>query len=217
MIICTPPLITDIFFIFQTLLGVSSGQLLDNVITQSAAIKLVLFAWSYSTFVGLMLALHGIDSTWLKIQQHPCQMFGKAFSRTSRTLFSGSIIMMAILVILTQTALFIKMHHRLNIRVAPEGVAGRNGNRADSGINMLYKRAMGNSALIAISFMVGWVPICIVMLLYDWGHLDQDTLVNVGFLLIPLCMMQGLANAVIFRARNISIFLERIFNRCSCR
>ncbi len=197
----------------------SSGQLLDNVITQSVAIKLVLFAWSYSTFVGLMLALHGIDSTWFKIQQHPCQILGKAFSRSSRTLFSGSIIMIAILVILTQIALFIKMHHRLNIRVAPEGVqvAGRNGNRADSGTNMLYKRAMKNSALIAISFTVGWVPFCIVMLLYDWGHLDQDTLINVGFLVIPLCMMQGLANAVIFRARNIRMFLERIFNRCSCR
>ena len=198
--------------LFQTLLGVRGGQLLDNVVKQSTAIKLVLCAWSYSVFAGLMIALHGIDPNWVNIQQNNCQFLSGYFSRASRTLFCVSLIIISILVAMIQVTSFVKLRRRLNVRVAPVGV-GRVGNRCDSGINMLYKRAMRNSALVGISFMVGWLPVCIMMLLYDWGHIDQDTLINVGWLVVPLTMMQGLANAVIFRARNIYMFFQRIFSR----
>ena len=149
---------------------------------------------------------------WVNVQQNNCHLLTRYFSRASRTLFCVSLILISILVAMIQSVSFIKVHHRLNVRVAPVG-AGRAGNRGAVGINMLYKRAMRNSALVGISFMVGWLPFCTMILLYDWGHIDQDTLINVGWVLIPLTMMQGLANAVIFRARNIYMFFQRIFSR----
>ena len=135
----------------------------------------------------------------------------KRFGLTTRDPF----ILISILVAMIQVTSFVKLRHRLNVRVAPVGVAGRAGNRGASGINMLYKRAMRNSALVGISFMVGWLPFCIMMLLYDWGHIDQDILINVGWLLVPLTMIQGLANAVIFRARNIYMFFQKNFQQGS--
>ncbi len=192
-------------------MGIRRGQLLDAVINESTAIKCVIAAVIYCIGTTSFIMFYGASSERLQQEDYTCDFLNEAFSPSSRRVYGLTIIMICILIAIFQVSTFRILQKRLNLRVAPDG-HDTVGNRNNS-LNKLYKKALKNSTLIAIAYMVGWLPVSLVLSLFDWQLLDRETLVDLGFGFAPLTLIQAICNALIFRAKHITDYVRRVFRR----
>ena len=176
---------------FQTYMGVSKGRLLDVVLSASTAKKCVAAGWIYSTTIGLLLAFLTPGNKTL-YPSDTCLPTDLGFTAVSRTISSLSILGIILAVAFIQFMTVYKLQKRLNNSIGPV---------TNQGLNRLLKRAMTKSALVALTFSIGWGPLGITYILFDWSNMDPFVLEKVIYYLGRLAFLQSFCKAVIFRAK----------------
>ncbi len=187
-------------------MGVNKGQMLDAILSPSTATKCVAAGWIYTTMVALLMVFlipGEIDEC--PAQTNTCPPITSDYYIKTRTIVAlvnlGIILGVAIIQFLS----FYKLHKRLNNSV---------GCVTNQGLNKLFKRAMTKSVMIAIAFSLGWAPLFITIMLYDWSNLNSMMLEKVLPFLFVLGFLQGFANTIILRFKHLKEFIQKKISRC---
>ncbi len=184
-------------FLFQTYLGIKTGQLLEAVMTRMRAILLITFGWAYGIILILICILFPRSEDPYKVG-FKCER--KAIPMTLVAL-SGLFIICSIITIQIQTLFILKS--RLN---EARGNDGRSAlvTRISTGRIRLYKRAMGTSGMIGLVYVIGWMPLFVVYTINAWSLGDKDIVDTVlpKFVILAF-ILQSFSNAIIFRLRNL--------------
>ena len=64
---------------------------------------------------------------------------------------------------------------------------------------------MTMSTFIAIGFTIGWLPITVSSLIYDWTAYNTEFTEKIVRDSYLLCILQSFSNAIIFRVQNKNI------------
>ena len=186
-----------LFSFFQTYLGIKTGQLLEAVMTRMRAILLIILGWTYGTILVIIIIIFPRSEDPYKVG-FKCER--KAIPLTLVAM-PGLFIICSIITIQTQTLLILKS--RLN-------EATRNDRqpalvtRISTGRIRLYKRAMGTAGMIALVYVIGWMPLFVVYTINAWSLGDKDMVDTVlpKFVILAF-ILQSFSNAIIFRLRNL--------------
>ena len=181
-------------------MGVHNGKMLDVILSQSIAKKCVAAAWIYSITMALLIVFlvpENIEEC--PVQTNACLPTSDYYTKT-RVVMALSILGIILGVTIMQTLSFYKLRKRLKNSIAC---------MTNPGLNKLFKRAITKSALVAIAFSIGWAPISITVILYDWSDLDPLMLGRAMRFMLVLGFMQGFCNAIIFRAKYLKDFIQK--------
>ncbi len=186
-------------------MAMKTGQLLESVMTRTTAKRSVCAAWVYSVGIGLLLAILEPDGDLQPNNSVSCY-----FNRFASTMWRGSIIILIILIVYVQVINYQVLRQRLNMATEILNLS--------QGKIKLYKRAMKTCTMIAIAFLIGWLPVAIGSLLFDWLPSYRAVLIEINHYFRILFILQGFSNVVIFRMRNL---YPRILNvlrtKCPCK
>ncbi len=193
-------LFTIYLYYFQAYMGVHNGKMLDVILSQSIAKKCVAAAWIYSITMALLIVFlvpENIEEC--PVQTNACLPTSDYYMKT-RVVMALSILGIILGVTIMQILSFYELRKRLKNSVAC---------MTNLGLNKLFKRAITKSALVAVAFSIGWAPICITVILYDWTNLDPLMLGRAMRFMLVLGFMQGFCNAIIFRAKYLKDFIQK--------
>ncbi len=173
--------------------------------TRKTAKISICVAWAYSISIGLPLALLKPDGDLQLNNRVACY-----FNRAAASIWRGSMIALILLIIFMQVLTYGLLRRRLNTVVATLQIS--------VGKIKLYKRAMKTCAQIAVAFFIGWMPIAIGSLLFDWLPGNRGVLMEVNHYFRILFILQGFSNVVIFRLRNLYPKIQSICReKCCCK
>ncbi len=181
-------------------MGVHNGQMLDVILSQDIAKKCVAAGWIYSITIALLMILlvpENIEEC--PMQTNACLPTSDYYMKT-RAVVALSNLGIILGVTIIQILSFYKLRKRLNNSVAC---------MTNPGLNKLFKRAITKSALVAIAFSIGWAPLSITIILYDWSNLGPVVLGRAMRYLFVLGFVQGFCNAIIFRAKYLKDFIQK--------
>ncbi len=182
-----------------------TGQLLETVMTKRAAKTIICVAWAYSACIGLPLALLHPDGDIRPNRRVACY-----FNRAASTVWRGSIIILIIIIIYFQVLNYHLLRQQLRAAAQIQNLS--------QGKIKLYKRAMKTCTLITGAFLIGWFPLVIGSMLFDWLPNDRATIIEVNHYFRILFILQGFSNVVIFRMRNLYPRILNLFQRmCLCQ
>ncbi len=185
-------------------MGVSKGRLLDVVLSPSTAKRCVAAGWIYSATIALLMAFLIPENEKL-CPINTCSLTDSGYNKVARTIALLSILGIILAVAIIQFLTFSKLQKRLNNSVGPV---------TNQGLNRLFKRAMTKSALVAITFSIGWGPVCLTTLLNDWSIQSPFVSKKVLPVLLTLAFLQGFCNAIIFRAKHLKMYIHQ--KLCCC-
>ncbi len=165
--------------------------------TRMRAILLIILGWTYGTILVIIIIIFPRSEDPYKVG-FKCER--KAIPLTLVAM-PGLFIICSIITIQTQTLLILKS--RLN-------EATRNDRqpalvtRISTGRIRLYKRAMGTAGMIALVYVIGWMPLFVVYTINAWSLGDKDMVDTVlpKFVIVAF-ILQSFSNAIIFRLRNL--------------
>ncbi len=181
-------------------MAVSSGLLLDVVLSERTARRLVAIGCIYSILIALMMVFINPANN-VQCPTGSCVPTTSQYSIGARTAFAVSVLLIIVGVTIVQIMALYKLRRRLNNAVGTI--------HAGQGLNRLYKRAMTKSALVAIAFTVGWGPPFVMLILSEWANIDQNLVNTMLPYLYMLGMIQGCCNAIIFRAKHIKNYIQQ--------
>ncbi len=180
-------------------------MLLEVVLSKITAWILVSIAWVYSGVVGILVIFLKPSTSETNSN---CIYNSDMFHRGPKTLWAASNITVVLIITLIQIKSVYKLRRRLCVSIASARFNGSvqfndigHGNTRP-GLNILYKRALMTSGLVALGYTVGWLPATIGLVLHDWSSLDQAKVGQVSQALFTLSVLQGFCNAIIFRFRH---------------
>ncbi len=178
-------------------MAVRAGRLLDAVISQTKAKLFICIGWSYSVLIAILRSTRdNFDYTKSSLSH---KMEG-------RVIWAISTLILIILIAMLQVSTYVRLRKRISIAVGSVN--------ATQGLNILYKRAMKKSTLIAVCFVLGWTPLCILFVVQEfiitkYGALQR----RLTAVFLALSLLQGFSNAIIFRAKHL---LSHIKQCCKC-
>ncbi len=86
---------------------------------------------------------------------------------------------------------------------------------ASQGLNSLYQRALKTSTIVASCFTVGWAPLCVFLLSEHWANENYGEIkIRLGPILMAVALLQGLCNAIIFRAKYLKNQMVKLGFTC---
>ena len=156
-------------------------------------------AWAYSITIGLPLVVLKSDGN-LELHSKVSCYFNKVASSTWRI----SIIIVTILINLIQVSTYNSLKKRLS---------GATNLHLSIGKIKMYKRAMTTCGLIAVAYSIGWLPIAVGSLMFDWMPGYRGVIIEVNSYSRILFILQGFSNAVIFGLRNVTCHCKRNSNK----
>ena len=167
--------------------------------TRHTACKLVCGAWAYSIVLGLPLVLLESNGDLQHNSKLSCY-----FNKIASSAWRISIMIVTVAIILIQVSTYNSLKERLH---------GALNLRLSLGKIRLYRRAMITSALIAIAFCIGWLPIAIASLMFDWLPDSRDAIVEVNMYFRILFILQGFSNGIIFCLKDVKCCCNRNASR----
>ncbi len=188
-------------------MGITSGQLLDSVLSARTAKRCVTAGWIYSVTIALLLIFmvpaHDHDD---QSPTDSCSVYTSTqYHIAAKATASISVLAIILAVIVIQGKTLQRLRKRLNNSIGPINTG--------QGMNGLYKRAMIKSALVAAVFIIGWGPFFIILIIPAW--VKKDFMPNNAVLFfIAVGTFQGFGNAVIFRAKSIYLFIRNKLSHC---
>ncbi len=169
---------------------------MDVVISEKRAKTCMVIAWLYS----IMLALIMLVRLYVDFFNEALEISRMALTNVLKGSYKYdavnaiSILITIFLVIVLQIATYWRLKKRINV-----GVGSAN---ASQGLNSLYTRALKKSTIVAGCFTVGWAPLCVFLLSEHWANENYAEIkIRLGSILMALALLQGLSNAIIFRAK----------------
>ncbi len=188
------------FMYFQALLAVRAKVMPHQALSKNKAIVLLCSGWLYGFCIVVlyMLMPH-------KYEGYDCATMFALIHKIPMTIYALSVLFLSALIIILQAATYWRLWKQQQMAVGSV--------IANTGRNRLYRRAMITSSLIAICFLIGWVPFSITFLRFHWSNIDRKTLNTTIWSLGTLAVLQSFSNPLIFKLRNSNMEF-RVWKRC---